>query len=223
MPRSKRVMGDGLTYHVRSRGNNGEAIFAEDTDRYRYLAMLAEAKSSYRCLLFAYTLMTNHLHLVVQTTKPNISEFVWSVHGRYATEYNRKYGRLGHLFDGRYRSRVIDANEDLLQVTCYVHLNPVRAGLVRRPEDYPWGSFRLYANAGRGESLVDVAPVLGLLARDPVRAALAYVDFVHLAQGRGDELVGSRDRSTGRPTRRSPRTEMSTTEGKEVHPFQRRG
>lgn len=181
MPRLPRPVGAGVTYHITARGNNGEVIFTEDADRYRYLARLAEAKRTYEMRIFAYVLMSNHVHLIAQTMQPNISSTIQSIHGRHATEFNRKLGRHGHLFGGRFKGRVVEWNEDLLQVTSYVHLNPVRAGLVEKPEDYPWSSFRLYVESPTEESLVDLAPVLSMLAGDVDRARSAYVEFVRRA------------------------------------------
>lgn len=178
MPRPRRIAGAGLTYHVYARGNNGEAIFREDADRRRYLATIAESSSKYACRLFAYVLMTNHVHIVIQTARPSISKMMWFVQGHHATFLNRKYGRYGHLFASRFHSRVIKTNEYLLQCTCYIHLNPVHAGLVRNPEDYAWSTYRNYAHEERGESFLDVAPVLGLLATSRSQAREAYVAFV---------------------------------------------
>lgn len=185
MPRPRRIAGAGLTYHIYVRGNNGESIFRDDADRYQYLAILADAKTKYMCRVFAYVLMTNHVHFVVQTAEPNISEIIWWAHGSHASIFNHKYGRHGHLFATRFRSRVVDSNEYLLQSTCYIHLNPVRAGLVERPEDYGWSSYRMYATEEMTDSLVDVTAVLGLLARSPRRARNSYVEFVNLARTSG--------------------------------------
>ncbi|MEX0765277.1 MAG: transposase [bacterium] len=185
MPRPRRVAGAGLTYHIYARGNNGEAVFRNDADRYRYLAILAEAKAKYVCRIFAYVLMTNHIHLVIQTTEPNISEVIWWAHSNHASSFNHKYGRHGHLFASRFHSRVIDSNEYLLQSTCYIHLNPVRAGLVQQPEEYAWSSYRTYANEDLADSLVDVTAVLGLLASSLVRARHAYVEYVNLMRTSG--------------------------------------
>ncbi|MBI2122911.1 MAG: transposase [Armatimonadetes bacterium] len=177
MPRAHRLLGAGVTYHITAHATGGDALFVDDGDRYRYLILLAEAKAKCYPCIFAYALMTTHIHLVIQTTKPNVSESIWWVHGRYAIAFNRKHTRRGHLFATRFHGRVIDRNEDLLQSTCYVHLNPVRAGIVEQPEQYPWSSFGAYATDG-GDSLVDVAPVLALLAEDRGRARSAYVEFV---------------------------------------------
>ena len=181
MPRPPRLLGAGATYHITARGNNGEVIFTDDLDRYRYLTRLAEARRAYEFRLFAYVLMSNHVHLVVQASQPNVSSAIQSIHGRHATEFNRKLGRHGHLFGGRFKARAVEGNEDLLQVTSYIHLNPVRAGLVVEPEDYSWSSFRLYLEPATADSLVDQAPVLGILSVDVDRARLAYVEFIRRA------------------------------------------
>lgn len=221
MPRPRRIAGAGLIYHVYARGNNGEAIFREDVDRERYLGTLAEARSSYSCSLFAYVLMTNHAHFIVQTAEPNISKVMWYVQGNYATFLNHKYGRYGHLFAARFHSRVIQTDEYLLQCSCYIHLNPVRAGLVQRPEDFNWSSYRMYAEEATVGSLVDVTAVLGLLGTSSCQARRAYATFVTLAlkhgalvlkvppimrvRGRGGALDGVREPTSGPyPVRRDP-------------------
>jgi putative transposase len=117
VPRPSRIIGAGLTYHVYARGNNREAIFREDADRKHYLTALADAKSLYGCRLFAYVLMTNHVHA------------------------------------SRFQSRVIQTNGYLLQCSCYIHLNPFRAGLVQRPEDYRWSSYRTCSRGGTPEGV----------------------------------------------------------------------
>lgn len=176
MPRARRVAGAGLTYHVYARGNNGEPIFRDDADRTRYLATLAEAKSSYGCRLFAYVLMTNHVHIVMYTSEPNISKVMWFAQSDHAVFLNRKYGRYGHLFATRFHSRVIQTDEYLLQCTCYIHLNPVHAGLVQSPEEYEWSSYRNYVSKATG-SLIDETAVLGLLSTSLSQARRAYSAF----------------------------------------------
>lgn len=215
MPRLHRIVGAGVTYHIYSRGNNGEAVFIEDTDRHRYLRMLADAKARYVFQMFVYTLMTNHIHLVLQTTKPNISQVIWWMHGHYAKEFNQTHSRHGHLFATRFRSRVVEHNEDLLQVSAYIHLNPVRAGIVQRPEDYPWSSFRRYADEHLEDSLVDVGLIFELLANSPERARIAYVEFVHRALGAGKLTERPGGGNAGRPSRRNARSIVQTMFRKE--------
>lgn len=185
MVRPRRIVGAGLTYHIYVCGNNGEAVFKDDADRHRYLAILHETRTKYVCRVFAYVLMTTHIHFVIQTAKPNISQVIWCAHSDHASFFNHKYGRHGHLFATRFRSRVIASDEYLLQCTCYIHLNPVRAGIVPRPEDYRWSSYQAYANEGMTDSLVDVSAVLGLLAKSRGRAKNAYAEFVNLARTNG--------------------------------------
>jgi len=170
----------GATYHITARGNAGADIFSDDYDRYAYLALLARAVRLMEVRVFAYSLMTNHVHLVLQTTAPNVSTAVQRLHGPYAYAYNRRYGRRGHLFEGRFRSKLIEEDSYLLEATRYTHLNPVRGGLVDLPENYPWSSFRFYlaADARAPQTIVDVWPVLKLFNEDPVASRAAYERFV---------------------------------------------
>lgn len=185
MPRPTRIVATGATYHITARGINGEAIFRDVYDRYDYLALLAKAKRKLRMRLIAYALMTNHVHLVVQTDGVSISSVVQMIHGEYAAAFNRKFGRTGHLFGGRFYSRLVEREEYLLELTRYVHLNPVRSGLGDRPEDYPWSSYRLYVSPEITQSLIDPAPVLRTLSSSPQRGRRAYARFVTSVENQG--------------------------------------
>lgn len=170
------IVADG-TYHVRARGNNGDGIFLDDADRLKYLDLLAEAKRLLTFQIFAYVLMTNHTHIVLRTPQPNIAEVMHRVHRAYAFYFNRRSKKTGHLFGGRYRSRPVLDDSDLLGVTRYVHRNPIRAGLTLTAEDYRWSSYRDYVNPVR-DDLVDSSPVLALLSTDVPRSRVAYAGFV---------------------------------------------
>lgn len=178
MPRSPRLfVADGI-YHVTARGNNGDEIFRDDLDRSLYLQLLATAARATSAHILAYVLMVNHLHLAVQTTAPNLYETMHRAHRPYAARFNRRYGRTGHLFGDRYHSKPVIDDPYLLETTRYIHLNPVRAGVAKLPEDHPWSSYRCYVRAQDGDSFVCSSPVLQLLASDPVRAGAAYEEFV---------------------------------------------
>lgn len=177
MPRPPRPAFAGATYHVTARGNNGEFIYSDDYDRYAYLALLTKAVRTMSVRVFAYVLMTNHMHLVLQTQAANISGTIHRLHGPYAYAYNRRHGRRGHLFERRFGSEVVEDDAYLLEVTRYIHLNPVRAGLAVAPEGYPWSSFRYYVDSGSEQTLVDVRPVLGLFGLDLLKSSAAYVRF----------------------------------------------
>lgn len=174
VPRRPRLLFAGGTYHVTARGNNGDAIFRDDHDRVTYLQLIAKAARMTAARIFAYVLMSNHVHLVVQTPAPNLDVLIHGVHRPYAVGFNRRYGRSGHLFGSRYRSIPILDDTHLLEATRYIHRNPVRAGLVQRPEDFFWSSYRSYISPQADGDLVDPGPVLDLLARDRERGRAAY-------------------------------------------------
>lgn len=177
MPRPLRPAIINGVYHITARGNNGESIFVDDYDRYAYLALLARARLK-MVRIFAYGLMTNHLHLVLQTLAANISSIMHALQGKYAYSFNRRYQRRGHLFASRFYSKVIEDESQLLETTRYIHLNPVQAGIVRAPEDYPWTSYRYYVQPGISQTIVDPGPVLELISRNPARSSAAYERFV---------------------------------------------
>lgn len=177
MPRPPRLVFAGATYHVTGRGNNGERIFNDDADRYAYLVLLAKTMRVMAARLFAYALMSNHVHLVLQTTAANISATIHRLHGPYAAYYNRQHGRNGHLFGRRFYSELVEEDAYLLELTRYVHLNPVRAGLAAHPKDYPWTSYGLYMSHSN-QSLVDIGVILELLGSDLSRSRMAYATFV---------------------------------------------
>ncbi len=209
MPRPPRPVSAGATYHITARGNNREPIFRDDTDRWAYLARLARVARDGSAVVLAFVLMPNHVHLILHTREANLPAVLHRLQGPYARFFNRRHGRLNHLFGQRYGSLPITTDAHLLASTRYVHRNPVRAGLVRQPAEYPWSSYAAYA-AGTPTALVDPRPVLDLLHPDPVRAAAAYVEFV-AAEGTAEEVRGAEDATSDprapaspTPTRSSP-------------------
>lgn len=144
MTRPVRVIIPESFYHVTARGNNRGEIFCEDGDYARYLELLLEAWRRFRVEVHAYCLMPNHLHLLLSPRESCLSAMIDYLHGEYARTFNFEHQRTGHLFQGRFHSRVVADERYLHEVGRYIHMNPVRAGLVQRPEDYPWSSFRAY-------------------------------------------------------------------------------
>jgi putative transposase len=149
MPRPLRIQYEGACYHVMSRGDRLEAIFADKRDRAEFLRTLGQTCAKTGWQVHAYCLMTNHFHLVVETPQPNLSLGMKWLLGTYTQRFNRRHRHWGHLFGGRYKAQLIDErSEEYLRVACdYVHLNPVRAGLVKknqRLESFPWSSYPAY-------------------------------------------------------------------------------
>ena len=160
MPRHPRQLADSAVYHVMARGVNRDAIFLEDEDYERYLYALQLAKEASHCAVLAYCLMPNHVHLALRTVDEPVGVVMKRLGVRYAGWFNRKYGRVGHLFQDRFRSRPVETDEYLFALVRYVWDNPVRAGLVTQPEDHRWSSRRWL---GRKSDLVDGAALERLM------------------------------------------------------------
>jgi len=141
MARSPRFKLEGATYHVMNRGNRKALIFEDSQDRRQFLQFLTEVGAEYEVLILLVCLMGNHFHMVVRTPYGNISEFMDKLEGRFAQYSNWRHHHVGHLFQGRFKGIVIENDIHLLTAACYVVMNPVAAGLVERPEAWPWSSY----------------------------------------------------------------------------------
>jgi REP-associated tyrosine transposase len=161
MARHPRVFAPGLLYHVIARGNRREAVFLDRGDYETYLNRLAAYQIRYAVTLHAYCLMPNHVHLVARIADTPLDRFMQGLQQSYTQRYNRRHGQIGHVFQGRYKARVCGTDEYLVTLVRYVHLNPVRAGLAGRPEDYPYSGHRAYLEGSPGH--VDPMPVLRLV------------------------------------------------------------
>ena len=140
MPRRLRIEFEGAIYHVMARGNARQKIVRDDADRRRLIEGLERAVIRHGWELASYVIMGNHLHLLVKTPRPNLGAGMQSVLSGYAIWSGRRWRRTGHLFQGRYRAEMIEDESYYWTVSRYVHLNPVRAGLVKRPEQWAWSS-----------------------------------------------------------------------------------
>lgn len=189
MARRPRIHYPGAVYHVILRGNAGDPIFFEDRDRYRLYLLLQYAVEKFDCRIHGYCLMTNHIHLVMQTGEMPLSRIMQNVSLRYTKWVNLTRRRTGHVFQGRYKALLIDADRYLLELIRYVHLNPVRAGTATTAESWPWSGHRAYAG-------MEIVPwlttdwVLGMLTSQVTTARKAYVSFVNggVSEGRRDEF-----------------------------------
>jgi len=187
MARPARLNVAGGLYHVIQRGNNRQLVFFGDDDRRAFLNRLERCAAECTCTIHAYCLMGNHLHLLVQTDQPNLSVFGQRLFGSYTKWANRRHRRVGHLFQGRFSSSLVDKDPYLLQLSRYIHLNPVKARIVRQPEDYPWSSLRAYLPRARGASWVHTSTTLAYFGGSRQR----YMAFVHERMGEewGDGLM----------------------------------
>ncbi|EWY36728.1 hypothetical protein N825_25745 [Skermanella stibiiresistens SB22] len=187
MPRPTRLILPHQTHHIVQRGNNRQAVFFSDDDRLAFLKWLGEAVAAEGCILHAYVLMTNHFHLVITAGgADSIPRLMQSVGRRYVSHVNREYRRTGTLWEGRYKSTILDSESYVLVCHRYVESNPVRAKLVSRPEDYPWSSYRHNALGHRDPLLRDHATYTALGATFAARRA-AYLEL--FGPGLNDEQV----------------------------------
>lgn len=183
MARQLRIEFEGAVYHVTSRGNQKKKIFWDNPDRERLRTILERTKERYGYLLHAYVFMDNHYHLLVETPYGNIKQIMQNINTSYTVFVNRKYNRSGHLFQGRYKAFIVDKDGYLLELGRYIHLNPVRAGVVKRAEKFVWSSYREYLYAYEGRGITDTDETLGFLSKRRGIAAKKYKEFVDAGMG----------------------------------------
>lgn len=183
MARPLRIQYPGAVYHVTCRGNEQKAIYKDDADRRRFLEYLTQSLDTYSVKLCSYILMTNHFHLLVQTPLGNLGEFMRQFNISYTGYYNRRHNRSGHLYQGRYKSILVDKDAYLAVLSRYIHLNPVKVKAmekVSRDEKikyltaYPWSSLPGYLSRRKREEYIDYTLVLAAYGGDTDRARQAY-------------------------------------------------
>jgi REP element-mobilizing transposase RayT len=169
MARPLRILFPEAYYHVTCRGNERKAIFRDDTDRSVFLDKLKASRQIYGVEIHAYVLMNNHFHLMLETPKGNLSEFMRHFNISYTAAFNRRHHRVGHLYQGRYKAIVIDKDRYLLELSRYVHVNPVRVRSyraenireqIRYLQRYPWSSLSGYLHSQNKESWITYDPIL---------------------------------------------------------------
>ena len=174
MARPLRLDLPGAFWHITSRGNERKNIFRSDADRRLFLELLGRVSRRYGWIIHTYVLMSNHYHLVFETPRATLSRGMQWLNGVYSQRFNKRHNRVGHLFQGRFQSFLIEADQYLNEVLRYVVLNPVRAGMVARPEDYRWSSYRAIAGYEPSPDWLATGSVLGRIHTDPERARQMY-------------------------------------------------
>lgn len=182
MPRKPRIEIGGGLYHVITRGNNRRKIFRSHDDYLRFTSILERQKAKLPFYLYAFCLMPNHVHLLIEMQDDPVSRIMQRVLTSYSQYHNRKYKKSGHLFQGRYKSILCQTDRYLGELVRYIHLNPVRARMVKRPEDYEYSGHRAYLGFDR-TALVDAEPVLRHFGAGRRRAVEAYIQFVEANLG----------------------------------------
>ncbi len=195
MSRALRIEYPGAFYHVMHRGNAGEDLFKSPGDREKFIEYISKAVDRYELKIHTYCLMTNHYHLLIETPQPNLSQAVKWVNVSYAAYFNRKWRRVGHLFQGRFKAILVDADEYLKHLSRYIHLNPMRANLVEHPREYKWSSYPIFSGYVKPPPWLETNCLLSLFGKDRNKAKQRYRNFVEIVQlekvkNPADEIVG---------------------------------
>ena len=178
MARLPRLSVPGYPHHVIQRGNNRQAIFLDQADRQQMLELLEAQARLFEVAIHAYVLMDNHLHLLLTPQTANgLSRMMQAVGRRYVRYFNDRHGRSGTLWEGRYKSTLVETERYLLACMCYIDLNPVRAGLAGQARDYAWSSHGHYAGL-RGDRLISPHPLYWELGNTPFAREAAYARLV---------------------------------------------
>jgi putative transposase len=186
MARKPRVEFEGAFYHVIVRGNQRQRIFRDDRDRLYYLKRVKHYRQRYQFKIYAYALMFNHVHFLLETGKTPLSKILQGIQFTYTQYYNRRYGTVGHLFQGRYKAILCDRDAYLLELVRYIHLNPTR---LKHPEElatYRWSSHGAYLGR-KGPVVIDTTLVLNQLGNSASQAYTAYRKFIDDGRGLGHD------------------------------------
>ena len=183
MARKPRIEFEGALYHVITRGNQRQRVFKDRGDYERYLKILGNYKIQYDYILYAYVLMSNHVHLLIETKEKPLSKILQGINQSYTIYFNKRYGMVGHLFQGRYKAILCERDAYLLSLVKYIHLNPIRARVVKSFDEYPWTSHRCYVGRVRDGRIVDTEQVLKMFSEDKGRARRLYRDYMRKGEG----------------------------------------
>jgi putative transposase len=178
MPRPPRLEVPEGIYHLNAGATHEGALFRDDADRARWVRLLGVVVEMFHWECFLYCALGTHYHLVIQIHGPTLARGMQYLNARHAEAYNHRYARCGHAFGARYHSELVETESHALEVSRYVPLNPVRAGLARRPEEWPWSSYRATVGLERGPRWLRPDWVLGLFGLNRVRARERYHQFV---------------------------------------------
>ena len=178
MPRKARIAFPSMLYHVISRGNNREPVFRGREDFEKYLEICKRYKDQYEFGLYHWVLMNNHIHLIIEVKEnSSLSKVMQGINLAYTIWFNRKNGKVGHLWQDRFKSAVIEKDNYLLECGRYIERNPLRAGMVKNPREYPWSSYRVYGY-GKEDGLTDRHEIYEALGKDLSQRQKAYREYV---------------------------------------------
>ena len=181
MPRYPRVLSESGVYHVMIRGVNKMPIFVDQEDNTRFLDTLIRMKGQGEYTLYAYCLMKNHAHLLIKEENDSLSRTMKRIGVSYSSYFNKKYNRIGHLFQDRFRSERIETDDYLLSCARYIHNNPVKASIVKDPSDYKWSSYNIYIDKAENEDeIISTEFILNIFSENQNKAITEFVKFTTL-------------------------------------------
>ncbi|VAW70301.1 hypothetical protein MNBD_GAMMA10-2341 [hydrothermal vent metagenome] len=183
MARPLRIEYAGALYHVTSRGDRREDIFHGDEDRLIWLDVFSQVCSRFNWRCHAWCLMDNHYHILIETAESNLSQGMRQLNGVYTQKTNRKYKRAGHVFQGRYKAILVQKDEYLLELSRYVVLNPVRAGMVKEVQEWPWSSYGAMTGESPVPDWLETDWLLACFGKQRKRTIARYIDFVRTGAG----------------------------------------
>lgn len=179
MSRPLRISYPGAFYHITSRGNEKKAVFRSRRDREKFLEYLESANKRYEAVIHAYCLMDNHYHILLETTSGNLSKIMAHINGAYTNYFNIKRERSGHLFQGRYKAILVEADKYAKELTRYIHLNPVRAKIIELPEEYEWSSYGCFIGKVKTPDWLNTGFILSYFGKKLKDAQDNYRQFVN--------------------------------------------
>jgi len=178
MARPLRIQFPSAFYHITSRGDQRQPIFLSTGARKKFLEYLRLGHERFGFIIHTYCLMGNHYHLIMETPQGNLSQAMHFINGSFAAYTNILHKRVGHLLQGRYKSILIEAETYITELSRYIHLNPVRAKIVKNPEDYPWSSYREYMGFRKSPAWFRTNLILGYFSETESLARMRYSRFV---------------------------------------------
>ena len=205
MARPLRIEYEGAVYHITSRGNRRKPIFKDEDDQRLFLSTLESVNKRYNWLNHAYCLMNNHYHLIIETPDGNLSKGMRQLNGVYTQMFNKRHKKTGHIFQGRYKAILIQKDSHLLEACRYVVLNPVRAKIVHKLEDWKWSSYRSTAGLDKPHLCLTTEWILGQYSKRKKQAERKYSEFVEAGLGgkviwkdvRGQCILGKEEFAEG--------------------------
>ena len=178
MPRAKRILFDNGVYHIVQRGHNRGDLFRSNSDYKKFKDIIRKYKKKFTFDIYHYCIMTNHFHFLLKALKgASLPKILQGITQTYSYYYRQVYGHCGYVYQNRYKTFIIDKDSYLLECGRYIERNPVRAGIVKDPADYPWSSYNYYTR-GKKDDIVTTEPLFLELGRSVVERGKVYIDYV---------------------------------------------